>query len=354
MFSLGAILFAPLVLSSQVFSEESSLTIFEDTNQPEFVEVGGKKATNSSSVQSVSDIPSASSAPVGSPGVYITYKGNSKYYVTPSGKTFLDRRRVGAIYPNLFDVVRGSSITSEDEDRGCNLEKMFLGTIFKRFGFDTRRYLNALATSNCSSLSSAEEQSLCRQFHDTPACSGVTPLVFEAIPLPAGANYLTYQKNGNCSANAEPILRDTFIPKQSKEWAKIESDLSEKKRANYNGELKAKAPLSRIRQEVFAKNAKATQRDVDFAVNDWVYNEGKKLTVQVPDSEIQPVVEKRYSPASALKNLNEFKAESGGSCKGKERVFNNKVYAEAMNIPAHHTLRFADYVDMGNGCICKK
>lgn len=287
----------------------------------------------------------------------IQYQGKSHFYVTPAGKAILDRRRTGPIYPNLFDVVHQGAnndyIQTEDEDRGCNLEKMFLGSIFKRYGFDARRYLNALHTpaSACGKLGSAEEQNLCREFHSNPACQNATPVVFEAIPLPAGQNYLTYQKSKGCSA--DNILKDTFIPKQSKEWSKIESDLIEKKRSSYSTQLKAKAPVSKIRSQVLASKPGATQRDIDFAINEWVFNEAKAMTAEVSDAEIKPLVEARYSPASAMKNIVQFKSEISGSCKGKEGRYNNKIYAEGMNIPAHEVLEFADYVDPSNRCICK-
>lgn len=289
---------------------------------------------------------------------YLQYQGNNRYYTLPSGKSFLDRRRVGPLYPTLFDVARkGPSfdyIQSEDEDKGCNLEEMFRSTIFKRYGLDIRRYLNAIATpaSNCGKLASSEEQALCRNFHSTPACAGATPIVFEALPLPSGQNYLTYQKTNNCTVASDMILKDVYVPKQSKEWAKIEQDLMDKKRSA--NDFKSKAPVAKIRQEVLAKNSKATQRDIDFAISEWAYNQSKMATVQVSESEVNSVAEKRYSPSAAMRNVMGFKSEIGGSCRGKESRYNNKMYAEAVNIPAHEILSFADYIDPNNGCICKK
>ena len=289
---------------------------------------------------------------------FLEYKGNSRYYTTPSGTTFLDRRRVGPLYPTLFDVARkGNSfdyIQSEDEDNGCNLEEMFRTTVFKRYGFDVRRYLNAIATpsSSCNSLGSAEEQNLCKTYHSTPACNGTMPIALEANPLPSGQKYLTYQKNTSCTATSENILKDTYIPKQSKEWAKIEQDLMDKKRSA--SDFKGQAPTSKIRQEVLAKNPKATQRDIDFAVSEWAYNQSKNATVEVSESEVNNAAEKRYSPASALRNVMSFKNEIGGICNGKESRYNNKMYSEGVNIPAHEILSFADYIDPANGCICRK
>lgn len=292
-------------------------------------------------------------------GGRIEYKGETRYYVSPAGKAFLDKRKVGPIYPNLFDVARkGYSqdyIATEDEDRGCNLEAMFLKTVYKKYGFDVRRYLNALATTSCASLPSAEEQSLCKQFHETPVCSGATPVVFEVLPLKTNENYLTYlrKKPFPCEAEVASILKDTYVSKQSKEWSKIEGDLIEKKRTEYTNSLKAKAPVGQIKQSVYASNKVASQRDVDFAINEWIYNEGKKASFNVSDSEIIPIVEKRYSPSSAMKNILEFKNEIGGKCAGKEARYNSKVYAEGMNIPAHHILSYADFIDKSNACICK-
>ncbi|MDX1921222.1 MAG: hypothetical protein SFU25_10880 [Candidatus Caenarcaniphilales bacterium] len=289
------------------------------------------------------------------------YEGNKRYYVTPSGETLLDKRRVGPIYPNIFDVARkGNSqdyITTEDEDRGCNLEKLFMGTIYQKHGFNVRKYLNALATSegSCSGLATAEEQSLCKQYHSLPACQGTTPVVFKALPLGAGQKYLTYQKKApfNCSAEADVILKDTYVSKQTQEWSKIEGDLMDKKRSGSTGDLKAKAPVSQIRKTVLAKNPSATQRDIDFAINDWVYTESKKATFNVNESEVKTLVEARYSPSAAMKNVIEYRSQIGGACAGKEGRYNAKVYAEGVNIPAHEVLIYGDYIDPANKCICK-
>ncbi len=287
----------------------------------------------------------------------IVYNGNNKYYVSTGGKTILDRRKVGPIYPNLFDVVRQGSgydyINNEDEDRGCNLEKMFLSTIFPRFGFDSRRFLNALATSNCENLGSSEEKSLCRSYSSSSACKGATPLVFEIMPLPAGANYLTYKKESpfRCEASIGGILKDTRIPKQSREWTKIENDLIEKQRSAYTNSLKGKAPVSQIK----ASKPGASQRDIDFAVNEWIFNKARDAQFQVSEAEILPVVEARYSPSSAVKNIMSSKSEFGSGCTGsKEKRYQSKVYSEALSIPAHHSLSFADYVNPNNGCVCRK
>jgi hypothetical protein len=294
---------------------------------------------------------------------YLKYEGNARYYVAPNGKVFFDKRRVGPIYPNLFDVVRtGAStdfIATEDEDNGCNLEKMFLNTVYKKYGFDVRRYMNSLASAkggSCNNLASIEEQNLCKQFQTNSACNGAKPLVLEVINLPTGQNYLTYQatKPFSCTSASDSILKYSIVPKQSKEWSKIESDLKEKKRAVYTSELKGKAPVSKIRQEVLARNGSVSQREVDFAINEWVYTESKKLAIQISDSEIRPVAQKRYSPSSAINNVLEFKSEIGGNCKGKESRYNSKVYSEGMNIPAHEILTYADFVNPSNGCICKK
>lgn len=289
----------------------------------------------------------------------IEYKGDSRYYIAPSGEVFIDKRKVGPIYPNLFDVVRkGYSldyISTEDEDRGCNLEKMFLQTVFKKYGFDVRRYLNALSSQSCQGLPSAEEQELCRLYHENPACSGATPLVFRVYPLTNEQSYLTYRKKSPfaCEAEISPLLEDTYVSKQSKEWSKIEADLREKRRALYTSELKSKAPISQIKQSVQVSNPAATQRDFDFAVNEWVYTEAKKANFDISDAEIASVVEARYSPSSAMKNILAFKGETGGKCAGKEARYNSKVYAESMNIPVHHVFLFADFVDRSNACICK-
>jgi hypothetical protein len=287
----------------------------------------------------------------------IVYEGNTKYYFVAGGKEIVDRRKVGGIYPNLFDVVRKGQgydyINNEDEDRGCNLEKMFLASIFPRFGFDTRRFLNALEVSNCESLGSAEEKSLCRNYKSSSACNGATPLVFESLPLAAGTNYLTYKKETpfKCEASISGILSETRIPKQSREWTKIESDLIENKRSTYTKSLKNTAPISQIK----ASKPGASQRDIDFAVNEWIFNKARDAQFQVSDAEILPVVEARYSPSSAIKNISSSRAEFAGGCTGaKEKRYQNKVYSEALNIPAHHSLSFADYVNINNGCICRK
>ncbi|MDJ0625565.1 MAG: hypothetical protein QNJ31_04270 [Candidatus Caenarcaniphilales bacterium] len=288
----------------------------------------------------------------------IKYQGSKRFYVTPSGREILDKRKVGPIYPNLFDVIRdGRYISTEDEDKGCNLEKMFLGTLYQKQGFAVRKYLNAIATSasNCSSLATPEERNLCQQFHSNPSCRGVKPIVFEVEPLTAGQSYLTLKKQTpfSCASKVQVILNDTYISKQSEEWSKIERDLIEKKREKYVTELKAKAPINKIRKAALVKNPSATQREIAFAVNDWVYSESKKASFNVPDSEIQSIVEKRYTPSSAMKNLISYGKTIGGSCAGKEKRYNSKVYAEASNIPAHEVLVFADYVDTSNKCICK-
>jgi hypothetical protein len=344
-FSLCAILaFQSSNILGQAYYQ--NYTSQKKTDKPQILKV-------SSAVPVQTTISQTTSSPEG----YIQYRGKSHYYVLPNGKAFLDRRRVGPIYPNLFDVARKGAnndyIQTEDEDNGCNLEKMFLSTIFKRYGFDTRRYLNALEASgsSCGRLGSAEEQALCHQFHSNPACQDATPIVFETSPVAAGQSYLTAYKKG-CNGG-ETILRDTFIPKQSKEWSKIESDLIDKKRSSYTSQLKSRAPVGQIRSQVTSSKPGATQRDIDFAVNEWIYNEAKKMTPDISDAEIKPIVESRYSPASAMRNIVQFNSEIGGVCRGKESRYNNKVYAEAMNIPAHEVLLFADYVDPANHCICK-
>lgn len=294
-------------------------------------------------------------------GGSMKYEGNKRYYITPSGETLLDKRRVGPIYPNIFDVARkGYSqdyISTEDEEKGCNLEKLFLATIYQKHGFNVRKYLNALATpeSSCSSLYSAEEQSLCRQYHSTPACQGTTPIVFKALPLSGQQNYLSLQKKApfNCQAEIAVILNDTFISKQTQEWSKIESDLLDKKRSQLVGSLKAKAPVSQIRKNVLANNPSATQRDIDFAINDWVYTESKMSSFSVDESEVKALVEGRYSPSAAVKNVIEYKSQIGSSCAGKESRYNSKVYAEGVNIPAHEILVYGDFIDPANKCICK-
>jgi hypothetical protein len=306
-----------------------------------------------------SEVLNAEVAPV-VPEQKIQYKGEAKYYVTPSGEWIRDKRKVGPINPNLFDVVRGEGeykyIASEDEDKGCNLEKLFVSTIYQKQGFDSRRFLNALATpaSSCNSLPSAEEQKVCIGYHSNPACQGATPLVFYAIPLPPGASYLTYEKTGSCEALSQPILKDIFVAKQSKEWSKIYNDLLDKKRSNKMAQLKASAPVGQIRQTVLAKNGSASQREVDFAVNDWVYTEAKKASFEIADSEIQSIVEERYTPSAAIKNVIAFRSEIGGKCGGKEARYKSKVFSEGVNIPAQHTLLFNDFVDPANGCVCKK
>lgn len=290
--------------------------------------------------------------------VAVKYKGNKRYYVTPSGKEIFDNRKVGPIYPNLFDVIKdGRYISTEDEEKGCNLEKMFLGTIYQQHGFAVRKYLNAIATpaSKCASLASSSEQSLCQKYNSNPACGQVKPVVFEVYPLPAGKSYLTYNKKApfNCASEVSVIVNDTYVSKQSEEWAKIEGDIKEKKREQLIKDLKVKAPVSQIRKAALAKNPSATKRDIDFAINDWVYAESKKQAFSVPDSEVQAIVVKRYTPSSAIKNLISYGQSIGGKCAGKESRYNAKVYAEATNIPAHEVFIFADYVDRANKCICK-
>jgi hypothetical protein len=289
------------------------------------------------------------------------YEGSKRFYVTPSGQEILDKRRVGPIYPNIFDVARKGSpveyIATEDEEKGCNLEKLFMETVYKKHGFNVRKYLNALATpaGSCSKLGSAEEQALCNKFHSSPACSGATPVAFRALPLSSGQTYLTLGKHSpvSCQAEADVILKDTYVSKQTQEWSKIEGDLQDKQRSNMIGSLKSKAPVGQIKSTVLAKNPKATQRDIDFAVNDWVYSESKKASFSVSEAEVKRLVEQRYSPSSAMKNIADYKAQIASNCAGKESRYNAKVYAEGVNIPAHSVLAYGDYVDVANHCVCK-
>jgi hypothetical protein len=301
-----------------------------------------------------------SDANTGSKGS-MKYEGSKRSYVTPAGEEILDKRRVGPIYPNIFDVARkGNSkdyIATEDEEKGCNLEKMFMDTMYNKDGLNVRKYLNALATpqSACAKLPSASEQALCSKYHSNPACNGAVPVVFKALPLSAGQNYLTLSKKSPvvCQAEADVILQDTYVSKQTQEWSKIEGDIQDKKRSNMIGDLKAKAPVGQIRSTVLAKNPKATQRDIDFAVNDWVYSTSKKTAFDADEAEIKRLVEQRYSPSSAMKNIIEYKSQIGSSCKGKESRYSAKVYAEGVNIPAHEVLNYGDYVDLANKCVCK-
>ncbi|MFN5540310.1 MAG: hypothetical protein ACK481_09700 [Candidatus Melainabacteria bacterium] len=289
---------------------------------------------------------------------YLVYKGSKKYYALSTGQTFQDKRRTGAIYPNLFDLVRvgNNGEYIKNEEQSCDLQEMFRGTIYKKFGFDARRYLNALATSSdkCASLPSFEEQSLCKQYHEESGCAGATPIVFQVLPLSPGESYLTKNKENNtCQIASQSLLQDRYIPKQSKEWSKIQGDLLDKKRAKATESFRASAPIESLRADLISKKGQANKRDLDFAINEWAYNKAKEMTFQIDEQEIKSIVEERYSPSSAVNNLLSSSGELKAALKARNNRYESKVYAEATNIPPHSILLFNDFVNPQNGCLIK-
>ncbi|HEY9885647.1 MAG TPA: hypothetical protein V6C96_00155, partial [Vampirovibrionales bacterium] len=283
-----------------------------------------------------------------------------RFYITPEGKSIADNRKVGPIYPNVFAVVRKGYvydfIKTEEEDKGCNLQDMFLNTIYSEHGYDTRKFLNAIATSSsaCAGLPSSSEIEMCNKFHRNSFCGEVTPLAFIVHPLKSGENYLTLSKKGfNCSTGIQPILDDVYISKASREWSKIEKDLVEQRRSAYTKDLKNNAPVAEITKQALEINPSANSRDIQFAINDWVYKKSQLAKFEISDQEISPIVEARYSPSSAMKNVVSFKGDFAGKCVQNAKRYNAKVYAEGLNIPAHEALIFANYVDRNGGCICK-
>ncbi|MDX1918036.1 MAG: hypothetical protein SFT81_02700 [Candidatus Caenarcaniphilales bacterium] len=292
-------------------------------------------------------------------GHSLVYIASQKYFIFPDGLQIRDDRSEGSLYPNMFDVIRkdsyGEHIVTEHQDDGCNLEELFRTTIFNSSGFHARKYLNALAATSrsCQGLSTSEEKALCDGFLSKSACVGAMPIALRALPLTAGATYLSYKVPFTCESVSEMLLKETYIPEESLEWQKIGKDITEKKRSEYQKTLKAKVPYDSLKSKVLATNAYATQRDFDFAASEWIYNEARKYQPEVSKSEIQPVAEKRYSPHGAIFNLISFKSEIGGNCKGLEKRYQNKIYAEAQNIPPQYLLLFDDFVNISNHCLCK-
>jgi len=293
-----------------------------------------------------------------------------KYYLTPQGKKISDRRRTGPLHPTVFDLARadvpGGQYYVQNEPK-CDLQEMFRTTIYRSYGFDIRRYLNALYEANapdrfitpvppCSQLNSPSERSFCEQYQQNPACteSNVTPVVFLALSLPDNGNYLTLDKQEpfDCNAARRALESHKYVPKNSVQWSKIERDLKEDKKKEFLKNLKANIPHQEIKEKVLADNPQATKRDIDFATQEYLWSKTDAFNPEIEDAQIQAIVEKRYAPFGVIDNLNVFSKEYEFSCNRMSKRHSIKMYGESTNIPPHLILLFNDYVDQNNQCIC--
>lgn len=291
---------------------------------------------------------------------YLEYVKGTRYYITPDGKRIKDLRKTGPLNPTLFDVARKDAydelyMQNEDEEKGCNLELAFRKNIFPVYGADIRRYINALAAKDCSTLASSAERAMCDAYRNNPACSDVFPVVLEALPLPAGESYLKYKKDTkfDCASAYQTLASNTYVPKESVEWRKIERDLIDEKRKAFVRDLKANLPMAEIKAKLAETNPSPTQKEIDFAVQDYVYEKSQAFTARIPDEDIQEIVQKRYTPFGVMTNLKSFSEENGYSCSRAQNRYDTKMYGEIVNIPPHLLLLFADYTSKESTCICK-
>jgi|GEM_PF-5109412 len=296
----------------------------------------------------------------------LSYQNEGKYYLYKDLK-ILDKRSTGSLYPNVFNVVHTEQnfnyVKNESPESGCILEDLFLEDIYPEFGFDLRRFLNAISQFSCEDLSNKAERKTCLKFKNNKNCSSskVKPLVFLLFPLEkAGKNssYLTYssgQSKLSCKELKDVLLSETFVPEGSQEWQKIRRDLIEKEKKRYKEEkLKNSVPKAKIKELLLEENPQATQRDLDFAINDWIYERVSSYEPPIKYLEIKALAENRFSPAAAVKSLVQFAEKINYSCQGKKQEYNTRAYGEAFNISADRVFEYVDYLEKKNKCICKK
>ncbi len=291
---------------------------------------------------------------------YLTYERNQKYYLTPNNLKIKDLRKTGPLNPTLFDLVRTDAfgekyIENEKEEGGCNLEEAFRKTIFQSYGVNIRRYLNALYVASCDSLGSAEEKALCNYYKETPACQGTELVAFLALPLNSQAEtYLTTASISpfSCTIAKEKISANNYVPKESAEWDKIKSDLVDKQRKTFVANLKNNVPTTEIRNNVLSQNPSASERDIQFAIQDYIFEKGNNFTAEISDPEIQSIVESRYAPFGVMESLKSFSLENASSCAKMNNRYWIRTYGEVINIPPHLLLVFNDYIAKNNSCLC--
>lgn len=292
---------------------------------------------------------------------YLDYSAG-KYYILPDGSPVSDQRTSGALNPNLFTVVREYPVDgslyfqSESEVDGCNLEESFRKHIYPQHGVNVRRYLNALSTTDCNSLSSSGERNLCLDFRNNLSCQSAMPIALLAMPITNNESYLTYKKDMlsfNCKEARDTLLANNFVPRESTEWKKIKSDLIDKQRKAFVKNLKKNPPVQEIRQQTLMKNPNATERDIKFAIQDYIYEQGQNFTADVSDDVVQQVAQMRYAPHGVAANLDTFSIENNRSCAQMSRRYNAKMYGEVTNIPPHLLILFNDYINPANQCLCK-
>ncbi len=288
----------------------------------------------------------------------LLFSGSAKYYITPQGRKLADRRKTGPLYPTAFDLVKNDGsfeyIVNGNDEKGCDLETTFQRTIYKKYGFDIRRYFNAISTptEKCFDLPSVEEKTLCEYYHNNQECLSGIPLGIYVNPLPMGANYLTYGRENflGCKPIIEAISLYNTVPKQSEQWQKIQGDLIEKKRQALSKQLQANPPLQEIKASLIAAGQATDERSLKFAAREYAYNQSVNAPFVIDDKEVDLLAPERYSPAAAITSLISFKAQAAKSCPSDK--YNSKIFGEALNIPAHQILQFNDLADRRNKCIC--
>ncbi len=225
-----------------------------------------------------------------------------KFYHLENGDVVLEKRKIGPMYPSVFDVVRSDVNGSryyQVEDNRCDLSAIYLKTLYSQKGLQLRTFANALQrkTSACQSLASAEEIATCKEFHSNSECVGATPLISEFVAA----------KEKNCGEIKSLLLADTVVPRESREWWNAERNLREKK-------------------------AKALKIE-------------NATTIQVDARDVDRLASERYSPASSFQSVLET------PCKGMpESAQKARAFGEVFNIPVHNVLNYADYI---NQCWCR-
>ena len=206
----------------------------------------------------------------------------------------------------------------------------------------------ALTAPDCAGLASDAERQVCSYYQTAPDCQGAEAILLLANPEPLGTDY-------DCQQIEEILLANRYVPQDSVEWTKTRRDLVEVQRKEFVASLKAKPPLERIRQQTLADNPLATERDVQFALQEYYYEQGNAFSAEVDPAAIQAIVQDRYAPYGVARNLAQYRQSNpSGRCADLAKRYQVKIYGELANIPPHLALIYSDYINQDNQCLCRK